>query len=110
MENIKTFNPSDAGATFAALPACLQEKITKNLQPSAALLESIENGTNSIYGIFDEWKTQCVNTKERRTVLKKWNGTRLVYTVKSGNKILVKDGTAANAANQIALYYKKYLC
>lgn len=57
----------------------------------------------------DEWTIGLSGVREKRKVITTYENGRLFYTVKSGNKILLKDGTVEQAANQVALYYDKYL-
>lgn len=101
------FVESKAGATYQSLPDAFKDSIKDNLTPSAALQNYIETGKGK--QITDEWNAGLRGVKEKRKVLTKWENSRLLYTVKQGNKILLKDGKAEQAANQVALFYKKYL-
>lgn len=99
--------PELVGANYAKLDAYYKYSIQQNLTPSQAMQDEIlSNGSTKLE---DEWTTKIPRAREGRKVITRYRNGKFYYTVKSGNKILLKDGTIEQAANQIAMYYNKYL-
>lgn len=97
----KDIKASAAGASFSKLPANLQKSINDNLKMSQAMKNDVKNGSRN--KMTDEWTTGFVGNKIKVVTAVK-NG-QLGYTVKKGNKILIKDATKERAANTVAAFY-----
>ena len=106
-DTLAQFDPEKAGKTYQSLDATLKYNIRKNLTLSQAMRDNIDS--DKPVKMQDEWTTSVRTTKEKRKVITDYANGKLTYTVKSGNKILLKDGTVEQAANQIAMYYKRFI-
>lgn len=104
---IPTLNINKVGKTFQALPQRFRDNITKNLTPSQAMVDDINNGYK--YKMQDEFTTKLRDADESRKIIMAYDNNKIVYTIKNGRKTLLKNGTIEQAANQIAVYYNKYL-
>ena len=103
----KQFDETKAGTTYQGLPFQLRANIRQNLQLSDAMRENINQ--KELVKMSDEWTAGLKGIKEKRKVITRYENGRLFYDVKSGNKYLLRDGTVEQAANQVAVYYKKYI-
>lgn len=101
------FDERKAGATYQSLPGYLQNSIKDNLKPSEQMQEYIREGRGT--SLTDEWSAGLRGVKEKRKVITKYEDGRVTYTVKAGRSTIIKDGTVEQAANQVALFYKKYM-
>lgn len=101
------FDATKAGANYQSLPYDFQTNIVKNLSLSDAMRDNINS--DKPVKMTDEWVTSLRGTREKRKVITEYRDGKLYYTVKSGNKILLKDGTVEQAVNQVATFYKNAL-
>lgn len=106
-EQLAQFDPEKAGKTYQSLPAMFRFNIRENLKLSQAMKDNIDSAKP--VSMQDEWTTKLKSATEKRKVITEYKNGKLKYTVKSGNKVLLKEGTAEQAANQIAMYYASVL-
>lgn len=95
------------GANFDKLPGYLKTNIEKNITPSPALIDMVKGKIDA--NISDEWTPGLRGIKEKRKVITEFKNGKFIYTVKNGNKILLKNGTIEQAANHVAMFYNKYI-
>lgn len=100
-------NINKVGKTFTELPQSFKDNIIKNVTPSQELMAEVNNGYK--HKITDEYTTKIRGAEDGRKIIISYNDNKYVYTVKNGRKIILKNGTMEQAANQIAMYYNKYL-
>ena len=98
---------SKAGSVYQSLPWSFKNNIQVNLALSKAMRDNIDSPKP--VKMTDEWTTSLKGTKEKRKVITEYDNGKLYYTVKNGNKILLKQGSVEQAANQIALFYDRAL-
>ena len=95
------------GKTFEKLPKLYQDNINKNLKMSDFMKNAIAK--NRPHVETETWRVGLGGIKEKRSVTTDVINGKAVYTVKQGNKILRKNITKEQAANEIAQFYWKYL-
>lgn len=101
----KELNDTNTGKSFAKLNPKQQKYISDNLVLSSAMKRDIENGYR--HKLKDEWTTKTKSNKYKVTT--SFDGEKLVYSVKQGNKILLKNATKGQVANKLAnLYIREY--
>lgn len=101
----KELNDTNTGKSFAKLSPKQQKYISDNLVLSSAMKRDIENGYR--HKLKDEWTTKTKSNKYKVTT--SFDGEKLVYSVKQGNKILLKNATKGQVANKLAnLYIREY--
>lgn len=104
---IKPIDETKAGANYRKLAPALKKNIERFLQPSREVVKLWENG--NIYNAVDEWTAALRNTKDKRKIIMQFVRGKVQYTIKSGNKILLRTTDRNHAANKIAEYYNVYI-
>lgn len=95
------------GANFQKLPMRYQNSIDDNLKLSDTVKAYLlENPTNP-NKVNDEWNTAI--GKDKRKIITEYIDGKMLYTVKKGNKILLRTNSKEQAANKIAEFYNEYL-
>lgn len=105
--NIPVLNINKVGKTFLALLQRFKDNITKNLTLSQSVVDDINSGYK--YKMQDEFTTKLRDADESRKIIMAYDNNKIVYTIKNERKTLLKNGTIEQAANQITVYYNKYL-
>lgn len=89
-----------AGASFQNLPQSLKDTISRNMQITQFMQDDLKNDHR--YQSQDEWNVQMHGDKEKRKLITTYNNGMFEYTLKKGNKILLKTNNKNQAANKVA--------
>lgn len=95
------------GANFKSLPYAFKENIRKNLVISETFQEAIRNGNPN--KMTEEWTAGLRGISDKRKVIIGFSDGKIQYTVKKGNKILLKTNSKEQTANKIAQFYNDHL-
>lgn len=91
-----------AGASFRNLSPVMRYNIQENMKLSQVMQEAIADGKTNIT---DEWSTGLRGDRIKAKVVTAFDGKRINYTVKQGNKILLRSNDKNQTANKIAEFY-----
>lgn len=95
------------GANFQKLPIRYQNSIDSNLKLSDTMYQYLSENPNNPNNMTDEWNTAI--GKDKRKVITQYVDGKMLYTVKKGNKILLKTNSKEQTANKITEFYNEYL-
>jgi len=95
------------GANFQKLPIRYQNSIDSNLKLSDTMYQYLSENPKNPNNMTDEWNTAI--GKDKRKVIIQYIDGKMLYTVKKGNKILLKTNSKEQTANKIAEFYNEYL-
>ena len=98
-------DPSKTGANYEKLPAVFKRNIDKNLIPS----EVFTDYANASKPAEDIWTVGLKGVKRKQKVFTNITNGKLTYTVKEGNKTLLKTGDKNKVANKVAEFYNQEL-
>lgn len=104
---LKPLNDDRTGANFKALPTYFKNNIRNNLVISDAFQEEIRKGNPN--NMTEEWTAGLRGVKDKRKVIIGFSGGKIEYTVKKGNKILLKTNSKEQTANKIAQFYNEHI-
>ena len=100
-------NVDKTGANFKSLPQYLQSNIEKNITISDDFKDAIRNGNP--YNMNEEWTAGFKGVKDKRKVIFTYEDGKINYTVKKGNKVLLKTTNKEQLANKVAQFYNELL-
>lgn len=100
---LKPINREKTGTNFKKLPVRYQNSIDENLMLSKEMQECLPQGSL----LTNEWTTTI--GKDRRKIITEYVDGKMQYTVKKGNKILLRTDSKEQVANKIAEFYNQYL-
>lgn len=104
---LRPLQPEKTGANYQKLPARYQAMIDRNLILTDTMKNYLLENPLNPHNIDDEWNTAI--GKDKRKVITQYIDGKMHYTVKKGNKILLRTESKEQVANKIAEFYNEYL-